>query len=419
MREIYESSELRKQSRIASTDAPIATTQSARVRRVPLIAHVIHRFGVGGLENGLVNLINRMPAEDYRHAIVCLTEATDFRARLQRQVPIFELHKRAGHDLGLYRRLWRVFRTLRPDIVHSRNLAAIEAQVPALLAGVPVRIHGEHGRDVGDLDGTSLKYRALRMLLSPLVDRFIPLSRELTTYLREQVHVPARKIVTICNGVDLDRFHPREMHSPGGTRQCLPPGFASADTVVIGAVGRMETVKDPLTLARAFIRLMAARPGLRESARLVMVGDGALRESVLALLREARCDDIAWLPGSREDVAELMRAMDLFVLPSLAEGISNTILEAMASGLPVVATGVGGNGELVVQGETGYIVPRSDTAAMAAAIGRYLDDRKLLTEQGVAARRLAEERYGIDDMVRNYESVYEKLLAAKHGPVRD
>jgi len=419
MKAIYESSQLHEQARPPAAEHPIATSHSGVARRVPLIVHVIYRFGVGGLENGLVNLINLMPAEDYRHAIVCLTEATDFRARLQREVPIFELHKRPGHDLGLYHRLLRVFRNLRPDIVHTRNLAAIEAQVPALLAGVPVRVHGEHGRDVADVDGTSLKYRVLRMLLSPMVDRFVPLSRDLTAYLRERVHVPARKIVTICNGVDLDRFRPREFQSSDGMRACLPSGFVSPHTVVIGSVGRMEAVKDPLTLVRSFIELVAARSELRDVARLVMVGDGSLRQRVLAMLREANCDDIAWLPGSRDDVADLLRAMDLFVLPSLAEGISNTILEAMASGLPVVATDVGGNGELVIRGETGSLVPRRDTRAMSAAIARYLDDRSILAEQGSAARRVAEQRYGIDDMVGNYQTLYEELLAMKRGPARD
>ena len=124
----------------------------------PLIIHVIYRLAVGGLENGLVNLINRMPAGLYRHAIVSLTDISNFRQRITRQdVACIALHKRPGHDLRMLWQLWRLFRERRPAIVHSRNLAALDAQLPAWLAGVPARIHGEHGRDVHDLDGSSRK----------------------------------------------------------------------------------------------------------------------------------------------------------------------------------------------------------------------------------------------------------------------
>ena len=119
----------------------------------------------------------------------------------------------------------------------------------------------------------------------------------------------------------------------------------------------MAEVKDQLTLARAFCKLVETLPGGRERVALVMVGDGELRQPTIKLLAAAGLDAISWLPGAREDAAEYLRALDIFVLPSLAEGISNTILEAMASGLPVIATDVGGNSELVIDGETGHLVP--------------------------------------------------------------
>src|SRR5262249_16334432 len=128
----------------------------------PLVAHIIHRLAVGGLENGLVNLINHTPAERYRHAIVALTEVTDFRNRIHRKdVPVFSLHKSKGQDFNTYGRLFRVLRTLHPDIVHTRNLGTLEYLVPAAFAGIACRIHGEHGRDVHDLDGSSPKYKFL------------------------------------------------------------------------------------------------------------------------------------------------------------------------------------------------------------------------------------------------------------------
>src|SRR5262245_26906963 len=119
---------------------------SAEAMGIPLVAHVIYRLDVGGLENGVVNLINSMPTDQFRHAIVCLAGYSEFYRRIERRdVPVFNLDKSPGNSPRMHWDLWRLFRRLRPRIVHTRNLAALEAQLPAALAGVPVRIHGEHG----------------------------------------------------------------------------------------------------------------------------------------------------------------------------------------------------------------------------------------------------------------------------------
>ena len=377
--------------------------------RRPLVAHVIYRLQTGGLENGLVNLINRLPRERFRHAVVCLTEATAFAARIEREdVRVHELHKREGNDPALAWRLWRLFRAMRPAIVHTRNLAALEAQLPAALAGVPCRIHGEHGWDVHDPDGRSRRYRLVRRLYRPFVHRYVTVSAHLRGYLVGHVGVARERVETICNGVDTARFR------PGRRRDLLPEGFAGEDDVVCGWVGRMEAIKDPVGLARAFA---AARRGGGAGARLrlVMVGDGSERAAVERALAAGGARGAAWLPGAREDVAELMRAFDVFVLPSRAEGISNTVLEAMATGLPVIATRVGGNPELVEEGITGTLVPPRDPQALAAALARYAGDPVLRAEQGRAARERAELRFSIAHMVRRYESLYGRMLVERLG----
>ena len=134
-----------------------------RPQQPPLVVHIIHELGTGGLENGLVNIINRSPPGRYRHAIVCLTRAGEFATRISApDVQVIELHKRPGHDFGLYWRLLRALRMLRPAIVHTRNLSTLEMQfVAAVLPGVK-HVHGEHGRDVFDLHGTNRKYNLLR-----------------------------------------------------------------------------------------------------------------------------------------------------------------------------------------------------------------------------------------------------------------
>ena len=112
----------------------------------PLVAHILYRFAVGGLENGVVNLVNRIPEHRYRHVIISLTDSTDFKQRINRDdVEIYCLHKQPGHDIGLYWRLWKLLRRIKPDITHTRNLAALEMVVITLLAGVKRRVHSEHG----------------------------------------------------------------------------------------------------------------------------------------------------------------------------------------------------------------------------------------------------------------------------------
>jgi sugar transferase (PEP-CTERM/EpsH1 system associated) len=371
----------------------------------------MYRFDVGGLENGVVNLINHMPADAYRHAVVALTDVTDFRKRIRRDdVQFIALDKPPGHLLSLYPRLYRLFRELQPAIVHSRNLAALEVAVPAWAAGVPVRIHGEHGRDVGDLDGSNRKYQWVRRFYRPFVSHYIALSQDLQSYLVDRVGVPPRKVAQFYNGVDARRFQPAEtvQHIDG-----CP--FRRPEHWLVGTVGRMQAVKDQTLLARAFVRALHIAPGLRARLRLVMVGDGPLRAEAQAVLDEADVADLAWLPGERHDVPEVLRGLDCFVLPSLAEGISNTILEAMASGLPVIATRVGGNGELVEAGETGTLVPAADAEAMAQAIIAYADDPGRARAAGQAGRAAVERRFSMEAMVGAYQGLYDRLL---FGPAR-
>jgi sugar transferase (PEP-CTERM/EpsH1 system associated) len=392
---------------IQVTHQQLSASRAGQLDTRPLITHVIYRLDVGGLENGLVNLINRMPFHRYRHAVVSLTDYTDFRSRIERSdVRVLALHKREGKDLGAYWRLWRVLRHLRPAIIHTRNLAALDGIVVAALAGVSRRVHSEHGRDMIDLHGSSTKYRLLRRLCRPLVHKYIPLSNDLATWLRDMIGVPESKIEQIYNGVDTVRFHPSQR-----ARAPLPvASFAPPGTVVIGGVGRLAPVKDPLTLVRAFLELLKSIPEARKRLRLILVGDGPLRGQVEALLNGADAMSIAWLAGTRSDIPGLLRGMDIFVVPSLAEGISNTILEAMASALPVVATRVGGTPELLTEGVTGMMVPTADPVAMAGRLRTYIESPELRASHGRAGRERVEKSFSLEVMVKRYLSVYDSLL---------
>ena len=381
----------------------MSTTQLAQ----PLIAHVLYRFDVGGLENGVVNLINNMPADKYRHAVIALDDVTEFRQRLRRaDVEVIALKKNPGHGVKLYPRLFRLFRELRPAIVHTRNLAALEAVIPAWAAGVPVRIHGEHGRDLDDLDGSSRKYRWIRRVYRPFVNRYIALSRDLEGYLTTAIGIPERCVTQIYNGVDARRFKPREQ------ARVAIDGYPFNDPLLwtVGTVGRMAHVKDQLTLARAFVRALETDRALQERLRLVMIGDGPLRAQCAAILEQAGLSTHAWLPGTRDDVADVLRRLDCFVLPSLAEGISNTILEAMATGLPVIATNVGGNSELIAHDQTGELVPAGDDEALARQILACARDPERARAFGRGGRLRVERLFSLEAMVEQYTNLYDREL---------
>jgi sugar transferase (PEP-CTERM/EpsH1 system associated) len=366
------------------------------------IVHIVHRFDTGGMENGMVNLLNTLSPERYRHTVVALTEYSDFRHRITAQpVEFHALHRAPGHGLSWAVRLWKLLRQLKPDLVHTRNLAALEAQFVAAAAGVRATVHGEHGRDVFDLYGQNWKYNLLRRTARPLVSNYVAVSRDLETWLRRAIRVPPRKLHQIYNGVDSAKFQPRV-----GPR----PEFAHPDSIVFGSVGRMVEVKDYPTLTRAFIQLVHQQPERAARARLVIVGEGPARAACLALLQAAGLAHLAWLPGERDDIAGIMQVLDVFVLPSKNEGISNTILEALASGLPVIATAVGGNVELVEAGVNGVLVQPGDVAGMAQALLGYLDAPARIAEHGENARRQAEQRFSIPAMAEAYAAVYDQTL---------
>ena len=366
------------------------------------IVHIVHRFDTGGMENGMVNLFNALPPQRYRHTVVALTEHSDFRQRITAQpVEFHALHRAPGHGLGWAVQLWKLLRRLKPDLVHTRNLAALEAQFVAAAAGIRATVHGEHGRDVFDLYGRNWKYNLLRHAAQPWVSNYIAVSQDLETWLRQTIRVPPHKLHQIYNGVDSVRFRPR-----AGAR----PAFAHPESIVFGSVGRMVAVKDYPLLARAFIQLIRQQPERAERARLVIVGEGPARATCQNLLQQAGLAHLAWLPGERHDIADIMQAFDVFVLSSKNEGISNTVLEAQASGLPVIATAVGGNIELVADGVNGTLVPAGDVNGMAQALLGYLDTPARIAEQGANARRHAEQRFSIPAMAEAYAAVYEKTL---------
>jgi sugar transferase (PEP-CTERM/EpsH1 system associated) len=366
------------------------------------VAHIVFRFDYGGLENGVVNIINGLSNSPFRHVVISLTIATDFAQRLNGGVAVHTLGKKPGKDLGAYVRLYKLLRKLRPDIVHTRNMGTMDCALVAFLARVPFRIHGEHGWDIFDPDGTNSKYRFARRFLQRFVSRIIAVSDDLQKWLVEVVGISPAKVQHSCNGVDTDRFRLR-----------APNERPASEQVVVGSVTRYSAIKEPLNLVEAFITTQDSATIDGGSAKLVMIGDGELHEQAVARLRQAGREQASWLPGSRDDIPEQLRAMDVFVLGSLREGISNTVLEAMASGLPVIASDTGGNRELIEDGVNGALVRPGDRDALARAISTYLREPDRRVRHGRASRDRAVSLFSIQTMVNYYRQLYQSALGTQ------
>lgn len=364
------------------------------------VVHLLYRFAAGGLENVIVQLVNGLPHDQFRHTIVALTEAAPaFIARIERtDVEIIALHKSPGQPFNLYPRMYSLLRRLRPDVLHTCNIAALEFMPVAALAGVPRRIHAEHGWDVSDPDGSNRRYRLLRRLYRRFVQDFIVVSAQLQTYLLDVIHVPAAHVHLIENGVDCERFRP--WHEGDG----VPEGWPfNEDDYVIGTVGRLQPIKHQALLIEAFTQLLARQAN--SHLRLAVVGDGPLRE---ALMSQAVTTGIAasvWMPGSRDDVADILRMLDCFVLPSLAEGTSCTLQEAMATALPIIATDVGGNRKLLADGALGRLVESDQAAALCAAMAEMLSQPSD-TAGGAAMREHLLRGYSLQAMLARYARLF-------------
>ena len=381
----------------------------------PLIVHLIYRLDFGGLENLLVERINRIPAERYRHAVVCLTGYTDFASRIvQPGVTLHTLDKPPGLALATHAALWRLLRRLRPAIVHTYNLSAVEYGAAALLAGVPIRINGLHGRDAGDPTGSNRKHNLLRRWMLPFYDCYYANSADMADWNRNVIGVPAGKSELLANGIDTERFTPRA----GAPVATLPwpagwPTTFGTDSIVIVSVGRIQAVKDQASLIDAFVLLRQTLPTLQRRLRLAIVGDGPLLPQLRTKVAAAGIGDDVWLPGARTDIAAILPRCAVFALSSIAEGTPGAALEAMAAGLPVVGTRVGGVPEVVEDGVTGSVVPPSDPAALAAALAPYVTAPELAEKHGAAGRLRVVSRYGMAAMVAGYVALYDRLCQQK------
>jgi sugar transferase (PEP-CTERM/EpsH1 system associated) len=372
------------------------------------VLHVVNRLGMGGTEYGVVKVIHGLDGKLFEHRI-CATRGyeKDLVERDNLQGRVYVAGSQEAGFQFLIPRLVRIMKDYRPHIVHSRNWGAIEAVVAARLARVPVAIHSEHGYEIEMLNGLSRRKRWVRRAVYAMTDCVFTVSEQLREYHAAQAGVTTRGIRVVPNGVDTNRFAPRpEKRFDLRKRIGLP-----IEGLVAGTVGRVVAIKGHATLLDAAESLI--NRGV--DVYVLLAGSGPELAGLQERVKNSRAltGRVVFL-GATDGVPEVLNAMDAFVLPSVSEGMSNTLLEAMASGLPVLATRVGGNPELVEHGRTGWLFPPGNISELAAHLERLSVEPGLRLRFGDASRRVAVERFSLEKMTAGYQELYLELARRKH-----
>jgi sugar transferase (PEP-CTERM/EpsH1 system associated) len=365
------------------------------------VLHIVFKLGAGGLENGVVNLCNYLDHDRFAPSICVFHGGGNLESRVDTsRVDLFEIKQYWCYDATLPFRVAKEIHRRKFDIVHTHSWGTlVEGLGGALMAKTPIVIHGEHGL----LEKRSRSILLQRWLWSK-ADVVIAVAEELAERIAKVVGFPRTRIHVIPNGVDTQRFQPAEN---GRGLQRLQFGLPPTK-VLLGMVARLVSVKNHLGVFHALAQLRSQ--GI--DASLVLAGDGPLQEFLYHTAQNLHLSDYVHFLGAVMNIEKVYQAIDIFVLNSTSEGMSNTILEAMACGLPVVATDVGANPQLVCDGQSGILVKSEDTNSLSQALCTLIKDAQLRNQMGEKGRCRVETNFSIKRMVQNYADFYIELSKA-------
>jgi glycosyltransferase involved in cell wall biosynthesis len=365
------------------------------------VGFVLHVMQVAGAEFLVAETIRRL-AGLIEPTVLCLDAVGALGERLLCEgIPVVVLGRRPGRDWRLAWRMAREFRARHVEVVHAHQYTPFfYAALARLLSGRPVKvILTEHGRHYPDVV-SPLRRAVNRLVLDHLANAVNACCGFSARALARVEGFSGRRIEVIANGIELGRYGAARDRTALRASLGLDPARR-----YVATVARFHPVKDHATLLRGFRQVAASRPDVD----LLLVGDGPLRGDLEELTRSLGIEGRARFLGVRADVPALLGAVDLFALTSVSEAASITVLEALASRLPVVVTAVGGNPEMVRHGVEGLLVPRGDSAAVASAVLRLLDDPATAAALGAAGRARVERHYRLSQTVDHYWSLYQRL----------
>jgi glycosyltransferase involved in cell wall biosynthesis len=366
------------------------------------VLYVIDKMGTGGAQRHVSELVRKLDRSVFAPGLCCLISGGVFADEISAEgfpVEVLGLQKiYGGRALVGGMRFMRLVRRGRYDIVHCYLVSSnIFGTIFGSLAGAPHIITTR--RDEGFSRNFSLGI-VERLSVNPFVDRVVTVSQGIGRATSRELFLSPRRVVAIPNGIDLRRLAPSVDRTAMLESLGLP-----ADSIVVGTLGRLEKVKGLDVLIRASARVMAEAPAVR----LVIAGEGPEEGDLRALAASLGIGDKTSILGLRQDVANLLSAFDVYVCTSHTEGMSNSVLEAMACGCPVVATGVGGNLEIVAAGETGSFVQPGDVEATALAVLDLVRDAPRRRRLGDSGRARVEREYDVMVMTRRYQDLYHEL----------
>ncbi len=372
-----------------------------RPRRLSVM-FVVTTLDLGGAETLLDNLVRRLDPEHFAAGVCCTKTRGPIGECLAESYPVHEYRLKRKWDLRVVAWMKRRLREQGTDIVVTVGAGdkMFWGRLAARLAKVPVVISALHTTGWPDSIGR------LNRLLTPLNDAFVGVAPAHALHLVEQERLPANKVFVIPNGIDAQAFQPRDAD------ERLRASFGiSAAAPVAGIVARLGVEKNHEMFLRVAQRIRARLPG----AHFLVIGDGPRRKELEALASAMRIGDCVHFTGARRDVPQLLSLLDVFLLTSLNEASPVSVLEAMSSGTPVVATDVGSVSETVIDGQVGYLVPPNDDVAMSERAIRLLADEGARAAMGQAARKQAVSRWSVANMVQGYEQLMLRLWSQKLG----
>ncbi|MGR5134599.1 glycosyltransferase [Vibrio alfacsensis] len=366
------------------------------------VCHLVYSFDIGGLERVISDCIKTLDQNEYRHSIIALTEIGAFVNELEEGVKFYSLSKEKGHDLSIHLKLYKIIKKIKPDILHSYNLSTIEYQWLACIAGVPMRIHAEHGRDSYDIHGRVKKYQVLRRLMNPFINHFVSVSLDLHNWMLNDVRLPEKKLTLIRNGIDTDYYN------PAFTNQVNNEVYKGK--FIFGHVSRLHPIKNQSFLIEQFYNACLASDTFKDNCLLVIVGNGPDKEKLeMQVSQNEGLLGRVIFTGSKTNVRDYYGMFDVFVMSSIAEGIPMTLLESMSMGLPHLVTSVGGIKEVVRNDQTGLSLEGTEKHSYYQNMIDLFNDRERLNAMSNKARERIVSDYSQDKMVNAYNLLYKTV----------
>jgi sugar transferase (PEP-CTERM/EpsH1 system associated) len=369
------------------------------------ILHIYQNSKIGGIQQQLINLLNAYDKDVFNPIFCCLSPLHEIGQEMQRSgVETIALNRKRYHKVspGIVMDLYRIMKEKNIHVVRTHKYRSnLYGRIAAWLAGVPVVVASVHGNYRTD---KRFEHKIVNKLLYHVTDRIIAVSESIREDIIKFDNLDPSKIMVFRNGVNLERFCDK-----GRSKTILRELSLPDDAMILGFIGRLVINKGVGYLLDAFHKVKQKNKNIK----LLLVGDGVLMDELKAKAQRSGLSEDVIFTGSRRDIVDILSTIDVFVMPSIAEGLPNALLEAMAVGKPIVASAVGGIPEVIKDEVTGMLVRPGDAEALAEALNKAIDDREIAEKMGLEARKLVQSNYSIDATARRWESLYRSLLMEK------